>query len=78
MKLANKTLEELIAIEKALCEDPGNKAPPGELNLYTPKARKKMAKVREEIADRIKQKRIARGDIINTSGYSGRKQNRRR
>lgn len=78
MNLDDKTLEELIAMTAALRTDPANWLPPGgSIYLFKPAIRRKLDKINREIADRLRQRRLARSETINDDGYSGRQSNKR-
>ena len=77
MKLANKTTEELLSLRKKLCADPANKGSEGSIFLYNSKTRKKLDKIDREIQSQIRERRIARGEVVKDDGYSGRQCNRR-
>lgn len=78
MKLEGKTNQELVELMRAIEADPANQMPPGQLYLYTPKARKKLAAIQEQITHNLAMKRAAEGNPVVADGYSGRKSNRRR
>ena len=78
MKLDGKTNVELLEMMAEIESDSKNRMPPGHLNLYTPKARKKLEKIARQITYNLADKRKADGDPVPTCGYSGMKQNRRR
>ena len=73
-----KTTEELLAMQAAIDNDPKNRMPPGNLNLYTKNARRKLDDIAQAISDNMADKRAAAGDPVPTCGYSGRQTNRRR
>ena len=76
MKLQGKTTEELLAIRKALEDDPANQTT-GSLWRYTAKARKKFDEIDRQITSNLRADRIARGLPVNDCGYSGRQTNKR-
>lgn len=78
MKLDNKTTEELLKLREEIESDPANKNTDGGIYLYTVKARKKLDAITEAITENLRQAKVARGELINTAGYSGRQANRRR
>jgi hypothetical protein len=78
MKLDGKTNEELNALRLVIEQDPENRAPRGELYLYTKAARVKLDAIARQVTRNIAFKRAAEGRPIVTDGYSGRKCNRRR
>ena len=80
MKLEGKTNAELLALREAIEEDPANQIPrgSGSIYLYTPKARKKLDEIADWIMHNLAEAKRARGEYINTAGYSGRKCKRRR
>ncbi len=71
------TTAEALAMIAAIEADPTNRTPPGSLWIYTPKARKKLTDLARVIANNQRAERIARGEVVNDAGYSGRKTNRR-
>lgn len=77
MKLDGKTTPELVTMASAIEADPGNAMPPGSLYLYTPKARKRLKAIREQIAHNMAEARKTAGNPVSCDGYSGRKANKR-
>jgi len=76
MKLDGKTNEELLEMIRAIEDDPINK---GEgIHLYSPKARKKLDAISQQITHNLAMKRAAEGRPVVADGYSGRRANRRR
>lgn len=71
------TTAEALAKIAAIESDPANRTPPGSLWLYTAKARKKLDDLRRIVANNQRAERLARGEVVNDAGYSGRKTNRR-
>lgn len=78
MKLEGKTKAECLALIKTIEEDPNSKSPPGQLWIYTKKARDKMEKIRRHIVSLQIEERKAAGTYVAPDGYSGRQSNRRR
>lgn len=76
MKLQGKTTAELVAIRRALEDNPANQTT-GSLWRYSAAARKKFDEIDRQIASNIRADRIARGLPVDDSGYSGRQTNRR-
>jgi hypothetical protein len=77
-KYAEMTNTELVAEQERICADPANRAPEGELNLYTKAAQKKLRLIAEWITHNLAEKRKAAGNPVPCDGFSGRKQKRRR
>ena len=71
------SMEELVALSKAIREDPANKETPGSLYLLNKKARTKLANIDLAITHHLEDLRTARGQVIDKSGYSGRQSKRR-
>jgi len=76
--LKDMTMEELVEEDRRLCADPANAGDAGGLYLHNEKTRKKLDQIARLIADKVAERRAARGEKINTEGYSGRQTNRRR
>jgi hypothetical protein len=72
-----KTLDELTTKMSAIESKPENQMPPGSFYRFTPSARKKRDKIAWEITNTLAALRKARGEPINTEGYSGRQTKRR-
>jgi hypothetical protein len=60
---------------RSIESDPSNKG--DDFYLFSKKARKKLDSIRLQIAYNIRESKIARGESINSDGYSGRKSNKR-
>lgn len=75
--MTDERIAELLKKIEAIESDPANRATDGGLYLYVPKARKRLAKRRDEIAAVMAQKRAAEGRPVAVAGYSGRQTNRR-
>ena len=71
------TMEQLVQLDKSMREDPLNKNTDGGIYLYNKKTRKKMDEISRAITMHLEDKRIAKGDPVVFSGYSGRQTNRR-
>lgn len=67
----------LVALAESIEQDPSSKANLDGLFLYNKKARKKLQKIREEIAYLQAQRRKEEGREVLVAGYSGRQTNRR-
>jgi len=76
-KLWNRSLAELLALCRAIEADPANRNPPGSFWLYVPKARRQLDRIARAIADQVRERRQARGERLDQSGYSGRQSKRR-
>lgn len=71
VKLYNKySIAELQEMEKKIKEDPKNQLS-GQFYLYTPSARKKLDAIAWAITYHLRDTKIARGESINDSGYTG-------
>jgi hypothetical protein len=78
MKLDGKTLEELVALQEAICADPKNRNPKADsIFKYTKATHKKLDEIAWAITHKLRELRVARGETINDCGYSGRQTNRR-
>ena len=77
MKLEGRTIKELEAMIMAIHNDPKNKGEDGSIFLLSKSAMKKTEDIAREIAHKIRQGKIERGEYVNDAGYSGRKSNRR-
>lgn len=77
-KLADRhTMEELRKMLKAVMEAPESKNDnPASLNIYNPKASKRIDAIGDAISLHLKQRKIKIG-TYETQGYSGRNSNRR-
>lgn len=69
--------EELLDLDRSITADPANKATDGGIYLYTSTARKKLRAIAEAVTFHLADQRAASGQPVPTSGFSGRKQNRR-
>lgn len=79
MKLGDKTIEELHALDKALTSDPANVNPNKySIYMYTPATHKKLDKIARAISDKLIEKKKSAGTYTPASGYSGRQSNKRR
>lgn len=71
VKLYTKySIAELQEMEKKIKEDPKNQLT-GQFYLYTPSARKKLDAIAWAITYHLRDAKIARGESINDSGYTG-------
>jgi len=70
MKTEGKTTEELLALQANIENNPSNRN--DGVYLYTPKARKKLDAIREQITYNIAVKRAAAGKPVKVCGFSGR------
>lgn len=77
-KLDDHTTEELVAMRRAVEDDPANRNPTESIFIYTPKAMKKLRAIDDAITRKVAERRAAAGNPVPTSGYSGRQTNRRR
>lgn len=75
MNLTDKTTEELIALRRAIEDEPKNRTKG--LWMFSKSARKKLDEIDRAIAHNIREQRIASGRLVDDSGYSGRQTNRR-
>lgn len=71
------TTAELLAKIAEIEKNPANKGEPGSLWSYTPAARRKLDKLRREVASNMRADRLAKGLPVDDSGYSGRQSNKR-
>lgn len=67
-----KTMDQLVALRKQLCNDPKNFAKDGGIYLHNKQTRQKFDAIDLAITFHLKDRREARGETINEAGYSGR------
>lgn len=71
------TTAELLAKIVEVENNPANISPPGSLWKFKPSARRKLDKLRREVASNMRADRLANGLPVDDSGYSGRNSNKR-
>lgn len=77
MKLYDKTIEELVEMDRVLCADPANRNPDTDsIFLYDRKTQDKLLKIGRAIADKVYEGKKERGEYVNEEGYSGRQSKR--
>lgn len=68
--------DELVAMQEAICADPASKAQSGQLRIYTAAASKRLDAIAQAITWKLEDKRRTQGNLVPTSGYSGRNSNK--
>jgi hypothetical protein len=76
--MASPTVRQILDKIAAIEADPKSLLPVGSsIQKYTPAARRRLDKLRRDVANEIRQEKLARGETVNDAGYSGRQTNRR-
>jgi len=77
--IVGRTTEELVGMRKAiegLSESKNRDS--SSIWIYSIEARRKLDRIDRAITENLRQGRIARGEVVDDQGYSGRQTNKRR